>query len=77
METRCGAQALGLVFSCVRSAVATLTVTVRGPTWPIPRYTQQEAAFPVDFVGRSKFWPTVSRANDIHGDKNVIATLAK
>jgi glycine dehydrogenase len=30
------------------------------------------AAFPLDYVKQNKFWPSVSRVNDTHGDRNLI-----
>lgn len=38
------------------------------------KYTRQQAAFPLDFVKASKFWPSVSRVNDTYGDRNLICT---
>jgi glycine dehydrogenase len=38
-------------------------------------YSQEEAAFPLEYIqARGKFWPTVGRVNNGHGDKNVIVT---
>ncbi|MFZ1527426.1 MAG: aminomethyl-transferring glycine dehydrogenase [Ferruginibacter sp.] len=37
-------------------------------------YTRQQAAFPLEYVKASKFWPSVSRVNNTHGDRNLICT---
>ena len=37
-------------------------------------YTRQEAAFPLYYVQQNKFWPTVARVNNTHGDRNLICT---
>ena len=37
-------------------------------------YSRQTAAFPLPYVIESKFWPTVARVNNTHGDRNLICT---
>jgi glycine dehydrogenase len=37
-------------------------------------YSRQEAAFPLDYVRENKFWPSVARVNNTHGDRNLICT---
>ena len=37
-------------------------------------YSRQQAAFPLDYVKENKFWPSVSRVNNTHGDRNLICT---
>ncbi|HMO33202.1 MAG TPA: aminomethyl-transferring glycine dehydrogenase [Lacibacter sp.] len=37
-------------------------------------YSRQEAAFPLYYVTRNKFWPSVARVNNTHGDRNLICT---
>jgi glycine dehydrogenase len=37
-------------------------------------YTRKEAAFPLDYVTQNKFWPSVARVNNTHGDRNLICT---
>ena len=37
-------------------------------------YTRQEAAFPLYYVEHNKFWPTVARVNNTHGDRNLVCT---
>ena len=37
-------------------------------------YSRQEAAFPLYYVQQNKFWPTVARVNNTHGDRNLVCT---
>ena len=39
--------------------------------WKHP-YSRQKAAFPLDYVSEFKFWPSVGRVNDTHGDRTLI-----
>lgn len=39
-------------------------------------YSREQAAYPLDFVRINKFWPSVSRVNNTHGDRNLICTCA-
>jgi glycine dehydrogenase len=41
--------------------------------WDKP-YTREQAVYPLPYVAHSKFWPTVSRINNTHGDRNLICT---
>lgn len=41
--------------------------------WTKP-YTRQQAAFPLPYVSENKFWPSVSRVNNTHGDRNLVCT---
>jgi len=41
--------------------------------WDFP-YTREEAAFPMDYISDSKFWPSVRRVDDAYGDRNLICT---
>jgi glycine dehydrogenase len=43
--------------------------------WDYP-YTRQQAAYPLDYVMENKFWPTVRRADDAYGDRNLMCTCA-
>ena len=38
------------------------------------KYTRQQAAFPLYYVQHNKFWPTVARVNNTHGDRNLVCT---
>ena len=37
-------------------------------------YSRQKAAFPLDFVKKNKFWPSVSRIDEGFGDRNLICS---
>lgn len=41
--------------------------------WDRP-YTRQQAAFPLYYVQQNKFWPSVARVNNTHGDRNLVCT---
>lgn len=41
--------------------------------WVRP-YSRQQASFPLVWVKTNKFWPTVSRVNNTHGDRNLVCT---
>ena len=47
--------------------------TVCSSDWTYP-YTREEAAFPLAYVVKNKFWPSVGRINNTHGDRNLICT---
>jgi len=36
------------------------------------KYSRELAAYPVETLRQSKFWPTVKRVDDVYGDKNVV-----
>jgi len=35
-------------------------------------YSRKEAAFPIEYLKKNKFWPSVRRVDDAHGDRNLI-----
>ncbi|RAJ00289.1 glycine dehydrogenase [Chitinophaga skermanii] len=41
--------------------------------WDRP-YSRQQAAYPLAYVKANKFWPSVSRVNNTHGDRNLVCT---
>lgn len=41
--------------------------------WNYP-YTRQEAAYPLDWLKRNKYWPPVSRIDNSYGDRNLICS---
>ena len=41
--------------------------------WTHP-YSREQAAFPLPFVRGRKYWPPVSRIDDVHGDRNLVCT---
>jgi glycine dehydrogenase len=48
-------------------------LAVMADDWNHP-YSRQEAAFPLAYVQRNKFWPSVARVNNTLGDRNLICT---
>ncbi|CAI8038258.1 Glycine dehydrogenase (decarboxylating) [Geodia barretti] len=40
-------------------------------TWELP-YTRQEAFFPLEWVWHDKYWPPVSRIDNVYGDRYII-----
>ena len=44
-------------------------------TWNYP-YSRETAAFPLDYIKLNKFWPTVRRADDAFGDRNLVCSCA-
>ncbi len=48
---------------------------VSGTAWKHP-YSREKAAYPLPYIkARGKFWPTVSRVNNLIGDKKLIPTF--
>ena len=43
------------------------------PAWD-RAYERQYAAFPASYVAENKFWPTVTRIDDVYGDRNLICS---
>ena len=39
-------------------------------------YSREKAAFPLPYVRINKFWPSIARVNNSHGDRNLICTCA-
>ncbi|MES2577778.1 MAG: aminomethyl-transferring glycine dehydrogenase [Bacteroidota bacterium] len=44
-------------------------------TWNFP-YTREAAAFPLEYIAENKFWPTVRRADEAYGDRNLVCSCA-
>ncbi|MGL3001616.1 aminomethyl-transferring glycine dehydrogenase [Flavobacterium sp. RSSB_23] len=44
-------------------------------TWDFP-YSREQAAFPLEYIAENKFWPTVRRADDAYGDRNLVCSCA-
>jgi glycine dehydrogenase len=47
--------------------------TVCGNDWP-HAYTREQAAFPLPYLRQHKFWPSVGRIDNVHGDRNLVCT---
>ncbi|MEM9077895.1 MAG: aminomethyl-transferring glycine dehydrogenase [Bacteroidota bacterium] len=58
----------------LKNAPHTLAM-VTSDNWIFP-YSRQKAAFPLEYVGENKFWPTVRRVDEAFGDRNLICTCA-
>ncbi|MAQ47418.1 MAG: glycine dehydrogenase (aminomethyl-transferring) [Flavobacteriales bacterium] len=43
--------------------------------WIYP-YSRTKAVFPTEYVKKRKYWPTVRRINEVHGDRNLICSCA-
>jgi glycine dehydrogenase len=43
--------------------------------WNYP-YSRQKAAYPLEWIKASKFWPSVSRIDSAYGDRNLICSCA-
>ena len=41
--------------------------------WP-HSYTREKAAYPLPYLRTHKFWPSVSRIDNVHGDRNLVCT---
>ncbi|MFD2255795.1 aminomethyl-transferring glycine dehydrogenase [Luteolibacter algae] len=37
-------------------------------------YSREQAAFPLPYLRNHKFWPSVSRIDNVHGDRNLVCT---
>jgi glycine dehydrogenase len=47
--------------------------TVCGNEWP-HAYSREQAAFPLPYLRQHKFWPSVGRIDNVHGDRNLVCT---
>ena len=47
------------------------TAMVISDIWLMP-YSREKAAFPLAYTRTHKFWPSVRRLNDAHGDRNLV-----
>ena len=56
----------------LKNAPHTSTVLC-GNDWPHP-YTREQAGFPLPYLRTHKFWPSVSRIDNVHGDRNLVCT---
>ncbi|MEI6673736.1 MAG: aminomethyl-transferring glycine dehydrogenase [Verrucomicrobiota bacterium] len=46
---------------------------VCGNAWP-HAYSREQAAFPLPYLRRHKFWPALARIDNVHGDRNLVCT---
>ena len=48
--------------------------TVMAEEWNKP-YSREVAAYPAEWVKQAKFWPTVSRVDNVYGDRHLVTKL--
>jgi glycine dehydrogenase len=58
----------------LKNAPHTLDVLISSD-WEYP-YSREEAGYPLPYLKDAKVWPTVSRIDGAHGDRNLICTCA-
>ncbi|EON77815.1 Glycine dehydrogenase [decarboxylating] (glycine cleavage system P protein) [Lunatimonas lonarensis] len=56
----------------LKNAPHTATMVI-AENWDLP-YSREKAAFPLDYVRESKFWPSVRRIDSAYGDRNLICS---
>lgn len=56
----------------LKNAPHTATVVI-SDTWN-HQYGREKAAFPLPWVKNSKYWPTVSRVDNVYGDRNLVCS---
>jgi glycine dehydrogenase len=61
-----------LVDSALRNSPHT-AVTATQDEWN-RKYSRQKAIFPLEWVKERKFWPSVSRIDNVFGDRNLVCT---
>lgn len=49
------------------------SAVVTTDSWTM-EYSRQKAAFPLPYVAERKFWPSVGRVNETHGDRTLICS---
>ncbi|WP_407428027.1 aminomethyl-transferring glycine dehydrogenase [Arcticibacter sp.] len=49
------------------------SAVVTADTWE-KEYSRQKAAFPLPYVAERKFWPSIGRVNETHGDRTLICS---
>jgi glycine dehydrogenase len=47
--------------------------TICANDWP-HSYTREQAAYPLPYLRQHKFWPSVGRIDNVHGDRNLVCT---
>ncbi|MDB4662750.1 glycine dehydrogenase (aminomethyl-transferring), partial [Verrucomicrobiales bacterium] len=40
------------------------------------KYSREEAAYPLEWVRERKFWPPITRIDNVYGDRNLVCTCA-
>jgi glycine dehydrogenase len=39
-------------------------------------YSREQAAYPLPYLRQKKFWPSVARVDNVHGDRNLVCSCA-
>ncbi len=60
------------IMNVLRNAPHTLK-QLSSDEWDFP-YSRKKAAYPVSYLSANKFWASVGRVNNAHGDRNLICT---
>ncbi|RPJ35438.1 MAG: glycine dehydrogenase (aminomethyl-transferring) [Verrucomicrobiaceae bacterium] len=47
--------------------------TICANDWP-HAYSREQAAYPLPYLRQHKFWPSVARIDNVHGDRNLVCT---
>ena len=47
--------------------------TICADEWP-HAYSREQAAYPLPYLRQHKFWPSVGRIDNVHGDRNLVCT---
>ncbi len=47
--------------------------TICANDWP-HAYSREQAAYPLPYLRQHKFWPSVGRIDNVHGDRNLVCT---
>jgi glycine dehydrogenase len=47
--------------------------TICATDWP-HAYSREQAAYPLPYLRAHKFWPSVGRIDNVHGDRNLVCT---
>ncbi len=48
-------------------------ILVHSDTWNYP-YTREQAAYPLSYLKKYKFWPSVGRIDNVYGDRNLFCS---
>jgi len=56
----------------LKNAPHTLEI-LSADNWHKP-YSRKQAAYPLEYVAKNKFWPSVGRVNDAYGDRNLVCS---
>ena len=58
----------------IKNAPHTAKVVI-SDDWNYP-YSREKAVFPLSWIKDAKYWPTVGKADDAYGDRNLVCSCA-